>query len=180
MQCGMQCAMHAMHCRACSIVRQGARRGRVPPKARAARDTPGDSRPRRCDDRSGRGCAGSAGSRSPAWPRPAPRRCRCVDRNRRAPPRPAPAGAGLAAHRVDQGRVLSPQVSVVARRRLVRDLVRAHPLRMVCRSIDGGYPGTRSTGLHALSPAAAPRGTSCPCRTRSRPRPGRRGSGRRA
>ena len=105
--------------------------GRSP--AAAARARPGGTRPRRSGCRTGRECAASAGSRSPARP----------SAITSARPQIAPQLAGLvlgpvaalAAQRLDQDRVPLEDVVALERRRLVGDLVG----RLSLRALGGGH-----------------------------------------
>ena len=99
--------------------RASAARGR--PRRPSARARRGGTRPRRPGCRSGRGCAASAGSRWPAGPAPAPRRCRRARRPRRSAPRPSRRPRARTAS--TSTRVGLEDVVVDQRRRLVRDLV---------------------------------------------------------
>ncbi len=72
------------------------RAARARPRCASGRGTAAGTRPRRCDCRSGRGCAAPAGARWPAGPTAGPGRCRRAGRGHAPRPRPSrrPRGAG--------------------------------------------------------------------------------------
>ena len=103
------------------VASTAARAGRARPRPPSARARRGGTRPRRCGGRSGRACAGPAGSRSPAGPTRRPRRPRSrPPRGLRSAAQPPPSRS----QRLDQRAVLLEDVVRLERRDLVDHLVR--------------------------------------------------------